>query len=94
MINAAEDTNIERKIRILILPIKSQCFIRIIKHLSPLFVIHLKIKDHYATSIFYCTIFGSRMIQSKRLGPESVQSDSSEPQLTQKHKCILKIVII
>lgn len=72
MINAVEDINTERKN--LVLSIKSQCFIRIIKSLSPLFVVHPKIKDHYTTSILYCTIFGSRMMQSKRLGPESVQS--------------------
>lgn len=58
--NSGEDNNIERQIRIWFLSIKSQWFIRIIKYLSPLFVIYLRIKDNNGTSVFYCTIFGSR----------------------------------
>lgn len=68
MINAEDDNNIGRKIRTWFLSIKSRWSIRIIKYLSPFFVIYLRIKDSNGTSIFYCTTFGSRDDAKQKTG--------------------------
>lgn len=70
----------------------SQWSIRIIKYLCPLFFIQVRIKDKNGTST--ARALEVRMMQNKRLCPESVQSDNSESQLGQKQKKKLKLVLL